>query len=111
MQSSDAPGASVAGTAGMQTSPGSFGSLTVTPVSVTLPVFVAVSVYTILSPASARSSGGTTVMSSTPVFASASAGTCGSGTVAVASVGGVWALSAVAVFATGPAFRSAWVSV
>ena len=39
-----APGASVAGWDGMQTSVPSFGSAIVTPVSVTLPTFVAVSV-------------------------------------------------------------------
>ena len=44
MQTICAPGASVAGCVGTQASAPSFGSVTVTPVSVTFPVLVAVSV-------------------------------------------------------------------
>ena len=44
MQTSFAPGARVTGWAGVHASAPSFGSLIVTPVSVTFPVFVAVSV-------------------------------------------------------------------
>ena len=44
-------------------------------------------------------------MSSVPALPSVSAGACGSGTVTVVWAGGVWSLSAVAVFVDLPAFE------
>src|SRR4051794_14858989 len=74
VQRNDEFGASVAGCVGVQDSAPMDGSLMATPVSVWLPSFVAVSVKPIVSPASARPGGATTVLSSAAVLSNDIAG-------------------------------------
>jgi hypothetical protein len=72
--------------------------------SVTFPVFLITYVYVMGSPAAVKSAGEAD-------FVSDSAGAAGIDTVLGVWVGGVWSLSAVAVFARVPALMSAWVRV
>ena len=89
--------------------------MTVTPVRVWLPVLVTVTVKSMVSPASARPGGATTVSSRTAVFSTARAGVRTAVTVASsgAEVTGLPSKVAVAtaVLVTEPASRSAWVMV
>ena len=106
-QTREAPGASVAGIAGVHvpsTAP-TPASVTVTPVSVWLPVLVTVIEYVITLPTASYGP------AEVGVLVTVRAGFCVIGTVALALSGGVWSESPVAVFAYVPASMSACVTV